>query len=185
MNLLLAFSPFLAFAVLEHFAGIAIGLVAAALLSAALVLRDLLKPGRQLKLLEVGSLLLFGGLAGYALALGVSWSVLGVRLFVDIGLCTIVALSLLLGRPFTLPYAKEQAPAEVWDSPRFLRLNQVLTGVWLLAFGVIVAADALMLFMPGVPLGAGIAITVAALAGAFKFSETYAERVAARARHPG
>ena len=67
MNLLLAFAPFLAFAVIDRLVGVTEGLVAGALISLAFLLRDLLTPGRSPKVLEIGTLLLFGGLALYAL----------------------------------------------------------------------------------------------------------------------
>ena len=181
-SLLLAFAPFIAFAGLERLVGIVPGLLAAAALSLALIVRDALASDRHVKLLEVGSVALFGGLAGYALVSDVSgWNVLGVRLAVDAGLCVIVALSLLLDRPFTLPYARERVPAEVWAQPRFLRTNRVLSTVWLVAFAVLVAADVLMLYVPQLPLAVGIALSAAALVAAFKFSQWYPEQVRAAA----
>lgn len=181
MNLLLAFSPFVAFVVLERLVGVAAGLATAAAVSLALVLRDAFGTGRHVKLLELGSLALFGGLAALA-AFSVqgpaAWSVLSVRLWVDVGLCVIVLASIVAGRPFTLPYAKERVAAEVWGSERFMRTNKILSMAWLLAFVVIVLADLLMLYAPGVPLAVGIGLTVVALGSAFKFSRWYPDRLA-------
>ena len=42
--------------------------------------------------------------------------------------------SLAIGLPFTLRYAEERAPREVWDSPLFKRINVVITLVWSLIF---------------------------------------------------
>jgi hypothetical protein len=42
--------------------------------------------------------------------------------------------SLLVGSPFTLPYAKEMTPVERWGNPHFLWVNQLLTGLWGCAF---------------------------------------------------
>jgi hypothetical protein len=178
MNLLIAFSPFLLFAVLEHVAGVMAGLMAAAALAGLFVLRDV-RSG-HVKLLEVGTLVLFAGLAALAAATGARWSVLQVRLFIDSGLLAIVLLSLLLGRPFTLPYARAQAPVEVWASPRFLRMNKVISAAWALAFAAVVAADAAMLMLPSMPLWAGIAVTLGALLAAWRFSNGYPERLQAR-----
>lgn len=52
----------------------------------------------------------------------------------NIVLVLFVGISLLVRQPFTLQYAKEQTPEEYWDSPTFLRVNYVITGVWGLAF---------------------------------------------------
>jgi hypothetical protein len=178
MNLLLAFSPFLLFAAVEHVLGMTVGLVAAAATSGLLVLRDA-RTG-HLKLLELGTLALFVGLATLAAATGASWSVLQVRLYIDSGLLAIVLLSLLLRRPFTLPYAQQQVPPEVRASPRFLKANMVISGAWALAFVAIIAADLVMLMLPAVPLAVGITITIVALVAAFRFSNWYPDHLQAR-----
>jgi hypothetical protein len=81
-----------------------------------------------------------------------------------------------LRRPFTLPYARQRAPRELWALPRFLRMNMVLSAAWALAFVVVIAADLLMLLQPALPLAVGIAITVAALGAALRFSSWYPAR---------
>jgi hypothetical protein len=182
VSILLGFAPFIAFALLERVLGVVPALCAAAAISLAIVLRDALTTSRSVKLLELGSLILFGGLALFALATHAEWSVLGVRLRVDAGLLIIVLVSLAVRRPFTLAYAKEQAPREYWNSPVFLRLNDVLTSAWAAAFGVLVAADLLMIYVPSVPLTVGIVVTIAALAAAIWFSRWYPEKVRQKVR---
>jgi hypothetical protein len=44
--------------------------------------------------------------------------------------------TLLIRRPFTLAYAKDETPQEYWDSPVFLRINVVITAAWAAAFAV-------------------------------------------------
>lgn len=178
MNLLLGFSPFLLFAALEHVLGVTSGLVAAAAASGLLVLRDL--RGGEMKLLEVGTLVLFAGLAAMTAATSANWSVLQVRLYIDSGLLAIVLLSLLLRRPFTLPYARQRAPREVWALPRFLRMNMLISAAWALAFLVIVVADLLMLLRPAVPLSVGISMTAAGLLAALRFTSWYPDHLQAQ-----
>ena len=125
MNILLAFAPFIAFALIDRLVGSTEGLIAGALVAAALLARDWITPGRTPKLLEIGTVLLFGGLALYAVLGGPTWSVIGVRLCVDDGLLLIVLVSMAVGHPFTLQYAREQVAPEFWDSPEFLRTNYV------------------------------------------------------------
>jgi len=43
-------------------------------------------------------------------------------------------ISILMGAPFTLQYARESAPPEHWQSPVFLRANLVISVVWGLGF---------------------------------------------------
>ena len=52
----------------------------------------------------------------------------------NVSLATFVITTLIVRKPFTLPYAKEDAPEEFWDSPVFLRINYVISSVWAAAF---------------------------------------------------
>jgi hypothetical protein len=181
MGILLAFAPFIAFAIVDRLSGPIEALVAGAVVSAALLLRDLVR-GKTVKVLEIGTVILFGGLALYALLSRPSWSVTSVRLVVDAGLLLIVLASLAIRRPFTLQYAREQAVPALWTSPEFVRTNYVITTVWALAFAVMVAAELVLLYMPGVPPRAGIIAIVLALVGAVKFTGWYPERQRAGAK---
>jgi len=49
-------------------------------------------------------------------------------------LCVIVFASVLINRPFTEAYAREQAPKEIWNSPVFRAFNRKISIVWGLAF---------------------------------------------------
>ena len=50
---------------------------------------------------------------------------------------TLTALgSILVKRPFTMGIAKTQAPEHVWNTPRFYRINLVITSVWTAAFAL-------------------------------------------------
>jgi hypothetical protein len=180
MGILLAFAPFIAFAVVDRLVGPTQGLVAGAVVSVALLLRDLIR-GKAAKVLEVGTVILFGGLALYALLGRPSWSVVGVRLVVDAGLLLIVLASLAMRRPFTLQYAREQVAPELWGTPGFVRTNYVITAVWALAFAMMVAAELVLLYLPGIPPRAGIIAIVLALVGAVKFTGWYPERQQAKA----
>ena len=75
-----------------------------------------------------------------------------------------------VGKPFTLQYARERVFAERWGSPRFARINLIVTTVWALAFACIVAADLLMIYMPNVSIRVGIVVTFAVLYGAYRFT---------------
>ena len=179
MNILLAFAPFIVFALVDRLVGATEGLIAGTAVSAALLLRDWATPGRSPKILEIGTVILFGALALYAVFGGPTWSIIGVRLCVDLGLLVIVLVSMALRQPFTLQYAREQVPAEFWNSPRFVRTNYVITAVWALAFVVLVIADLVLLYVPALPPRIGIVATVVALVAAVKFTSWYPERAKA------
>jgi hypothetical protein len=172
MNILLAFLPFIVFAVLSRLVGPVEGLIGGTLTSMILLVRDRLQ-SRSLKILEAGTFLLFIGLTVYALTAGLALSVIEVRLWVDLGLLAIVLASMAVGRPFTMQYARENVPQEYWSSPKFVRTNFVITSVWALAFIVMVVTEAAMLHVPGTPHALGVTVIVLALVGAVKFTDRY------------
>lgn len=182
MNMLLAFAPFVVFALTERLAGPTLGLFAAALVSAGLLLRDWLNPAKSVKALEVGTAILFGSLAVYTLFAKTPWSIVGVRLCVDAGLLLIVLLSILLQRPFTLQYAREQVPLEVLGTPGFVRTNYIITAAWAIAFAVMVGADLLLLREPNLPAKVAVGATILAIVGAVKFTGWYTDRVRSEAQ---
>jgi hypothetical protein len=150
-------------------------LIGGALIAVALVVRDRITPGKVPKLFEVGTAVLFAGLALYTVWGGTTWSVIGVRLCVDTGLFLIVLISMAAGRPFTLQYARERVALEFWDRPEFVRTNYVITGVWALAFAVMAVAELALLYVPGFSPRAGIMAVILALVGAVKFTGWYPE----------
>jgi hypothetical protein len=180
MGMLLAFAPFVAFAVVDRLVGSVEGLFAGFAVSAAILARDWLSGTRKPKLLEMGTAMLFSALALYALIFNPAWSLMGVRLTVDTGLLLIVLASIAIGQPFTLQYAREQASAEATKSPEFLRTNYAISAVWALAFTVLVGADLVLIYLPDLHRF-GIIVTVLALVGAFKFTASYPERQRAAA----
>ncbi len=176
MNILLAFTPFITFAVLDRLWATTPGLIAGALVAAALLARDAISRDKKVKVLEVGTLVLFGGLAIYTVATKISWTILGVRLCVDAGLLVIVLVSIAIRQPFTLQYAREKVGPEAWNRPEFFRINYIITAVWAAAFALMVAADLLMLYVPTVPLRVGVWVTILAIFGAYRFTEWYPSR---------
>lgn len=176
MNILLAFAPFLAFAVFDRLVDAMTGLIAGAAVAIALLLRDAFSQHKKVKVLEVGTAILFGGLAVYTMLAQPAWSIVGVRLCVDAGLLVIVLVSMGVRQPFTLQYAREGVAKELWDTPEFIRVNYVVTAVWAAAFAVMVLADLIMLYLTNVPMKVGIWVTIAALYGAIKFTSWYPDR---------
>ena len=98
---------------------------------------------------------------------------------------TVVLASMAIRQPFTLQYAKEQTPPEIWEQPGFRLVNNVITAAWAVAFALMVLADVAMIYMPALPLWVGIAVTVAAIAGAIRFTQWYPARMRARFQAAG
>ncbi len=113
----------------------------------------------------------------YTLAAHADWSIAGVRLAVDGGLALIVLVSLAIRRPFTLQYAREQVPEQFWNSPIFLRTNDLISGAWFGTFLISAACDAAAIWLPSVPLVAEIVLSVVAFVAAVWFSVWYPAHV--------
>ncbi|KWR81827.1 hypothetical protein RM96_28770 [Cupriavidus sp. IDO] len=174
--MLTGLAPFIAFFLGMRLASPVAGLGAAYMVSLLLCLR-MWQRKESLKVLEVGSLTLFGGLLIYTLLAAPGWTVATVRLAVDSGLLAIVVISLAIGKPFTLQYAKERVPQEFWSSPRFLAVNRHITLAWAAALAVMVAADAAAEYVPAIPLWVEVAGTIVAFAGAILFTVRYPAEV--------
>jgi hypothetical protein len=173
MNILLAFSPFLVFVVLQHLVAVEAGLLSAVMMSLLLLARDAVIRRKMPKVLEIGSVLLFGALAIYGGVTGAGWSIAAVRLAVDAGLLFVVLASMAIGQPFTLQYARESVPQTLWRQPEFVRTNVVITAVWAAAFAVMSIIDLTWLVIPTLPPRAVIIVTVLALLSAVKFTGWY------------
>ncbi len=180
MSILLGLAPFIAFFLLARAVGVAVGLWAAAAIAVAVVIRSRVRTRGPAKVLEAGAAVLFVALAAVASFVRPDWSVFEVRLAVDLGLVAITLGSILIGRPFTLQYAREQVSPEVQDNPAFLRVNRTISAVWVLAFIVEAIASACVAWMPGLPPALPVAANVAALAGAVYFTAEYPKRIRAR-----
>jgi len=172
MNILLGFLPFLAFAIVDAVSSTTAGLIAGGVVAVAMLVRGVLA-GKSLKLLEVGTVVLFCGLAAYTLILSPNLSLWVVRVLVDLGLFVIVLISIAVGRPFTLQYAREMVDPSLWQSPQFRQINFVITSGWAIAFAAMVLADLVLAYVPQVPRGVGVVVTVIALVGAIKFTNWY------------
>jgi hypothetical protein len=86
-----------------------------------------------------------------------------------------VLISMAIRRPFTIQYAQQTVPRELWGSPEFVRTNYVITGAWAAAFAILVIADLIMVYEPTLPPRVSVIATIAALVGAVKFTSWYPE----------
>jgi hypothetical protein len=64
----------------------------------------------------------------------ISWMELWAGELTNVALALFVVTTIVIRRPFTLPYAKEQAPEEYWNSALFIRINYLISAVWAGAF---------------------------------------------------
>ena len=180
MMIFLILAPFGAFAALMLVTSAAISLFASAGVAAATIAYDLSRGG-SVKILAMGSVILFSALGCYITFVDSSWSSPTVRLAVDSGVLAIALLSIVARFPFTLQYALEVVDAETRKLPGFTRANYIITWAWTAAFLLMVIINVAMIYLPGLPLWAGLAIALVARNGAALFTKWYPKHRRAKA----
>lgn len=141
--------------------------------------------GDSIKLLEVATVVFFTALA--IVGLLVSKATLAdlddlIGEIANVGLVLITFGSIVVRQPFTIQYAREQVPRELWTEPRFIRTNYVITFVWAMAFLVAAIAGAYGYFVldDADNLWTGWVIQIGVLIAAIQFTSWYPEVVQAR-----
>ena len=179
MNILWGFAPYIVFFLLIQVVSTDVGLWAALIVAVLNAGRDWARAGSP-KVLELGTMVLFAALAIFTTAEHWKWTVMAVRLSVDAGLLAIVLVSLAIGRPFTLQYARERVPEQFWHLPLFLTINRRITWAWAGAFATMVTIHAVVVFLPAVPWWLDIVVTILALAAPLRFTSWYPEHARKR-----
>ena len=141
-NPLTGLSPWILYALVEGPHRLELSAALALGLAVAILFLNWLRGGTP-KLLEYSDVAYFTGLT-VLVALASpgtrSWLELWGGEVANIALVVIVLGSIVVRQPFTLQYAREDAPREVWHTPEFLRVNYLISWVWAIAF-VIEAAS--------------------------------------------
>jgi hypothetical protein len=174
MMIFLILAPYGAFTLLMLVSSAAVSLFASAAVCLMVIAYDILR-GRSIKVLGAGSAVLFAALGGYITLVDSSWSSSAVKLTVDCGVLAIALLSLAIRQPFTLQYAREVVDPETAVLPGFRRVNYMISAAWAAAFLLMMIANALMIYVPGLPLWSGIVIAFAARNTALYFTKWYPE----------
>ena len=190
-GVILAFVPWIVFWVLVGNVDFGLACVIALAIVGVQALKTL-QAGEVPKVLELGTLIAFAVLTIVAYTGDEQFLERWFQPLSNAALFLIALVSVLIGKPFALQYAREQAPPEVQETPLFHRTTLVITWVWIAAFGVmtvsslippIVDGDATILDQDDT-LGVVFywVIPFVALAAAFLFTKWYPDQVRRRAR---
>src|SRR3990167_9648804 len=87
-------------------------------------------------LLSWATVLFFVGLLATTIFVSSTWPEDYASLISNCALTFIVWFSLIINKPFTLQYAREQVPSEFWEMPGFLFVNQMITLMWAVSFSM-------------------------------------------------
>lgn len=130
-KLLLGFAPWIAFLFIAHGSlfRLKLGLVVAALLTLVMAVMKLHKG----VVMWVG--IVFFSFASIAvLGFENAWAMRHMGILANGALASGAWITLALGKPFTLEYAREHVAPALWNDPVFLRTNVVMTTVWAVVF---------------------------------------------------
>jgi hypothetical protein len=172
MTIFLILAPYGAFSLLMLAASATASLFAAAAICLLVITYDIAR-GRSIKILGAGSMVLFAALGGYLTLIDSTLSNSAVKLAVDAGVFAISLTSIALRFPFTLQYAREKVDTETANLPGFIRANYIITSAWTGAFLLMMIANVLLIYVPGLPLWSGLAIAFAARNSAAYFTAWY------------
>lgn len=85
-------------------------------------------------ILSWGSLAFFGFMFITVILMENQWVVQHAWIISNGSLFLIAFISILVRKPFTLQYAREQVSSDKWQHPLFIKINYILTWVWALSF---------------------------------------------------
>lgn len=94
-------------------------------------------------ILTWGTLIFFLFLTFAVFYIHSDWMEHHANLIANSGLALIAWFSLIIGKPFTIQYAREQVAKEFWQTPTFIRINQIITLVWATSFLIAVGLSIL------------------------------------------
>jgi hypothetical protein len=137
-NPLIGLSPWILYSLVEGPNRLELSAALALGLAVVILAVNWLRGGTP-KMLEYSDVVYFAGLAIVVAFAGTatrSWLELWGGEVANIALLLVVLGSVVVRRPFTLQYAKEDAPEEIWNAPEFLRVNYLITWVWVIAFAI-------------------------------------------------
>ena len=172
MTIFLILAPYGAYALLMLVTSAAASLFAAVAVCLAVIALDIVR-GRSVKILGVGSVIVFGAVGGYVTLIDPAMSTSAVKFAVDAGIFLVSLLSIVFRHPFTLQYAREVVDAETARLPGFEHANYLITWAWTGAALLMMIANIALLYVPSLPLWSGLLITFAARNSAVYFTKWY------------
>jgi hypothetical protein len=174
MTIFLILAPYAAFSLLMLVTAADVSLFTGAAICLVVIAYDMAR-GRSLKILGAGSVIVFTAVGGYITEIDPDLSVSGIKFAVDSGIFLVTFGSILIGKPFTLQYAREAVDAETLKMPGFIKANYIITAAWTLAMLLMMAGNVALIYVPGLPLWSGLLVAFAARNSAVYFTKWYPE----------
>lgn len=174
LKLLISFAPWLSFLIIarDTLLRVEIGLCVALALT---VVMGMLKLHRGI-ILWVG-VVFFGAATVAVMGFNDTWTLRHLGVLANGALAAGAWLTILLGKPFTFDYAKEHVDPALWNDPKFIRINVLMTGIWATAFTINAALAFGKMEQVALPELAYELISYAVLIGTAIFTVWYPEHL--------
>ena len=136
-SLLLSFAPWIMFKVIvklplyNPLTMVKIGIAVAAVICAYQAYTGLHKG-----MILYGGLLFFGFTLISVVFMSNMWVIKHLGILSHGTLAGVCWLSIIIGKPFTMEYAKQHVPEQFWRTAKFIRKNYIITGIWAVAFSI-------------------------------------------------
>ncbi len=149
----------------------------AGLVASVVVLFWGLAHSRNVKILEIGSVVWFAVLTVAGLSADEKFFADWSYVLSNGALAAIVLISILAGKPFARQYAHDSVPEEAWNNPLFLRTTLLISWAWFVAFVITAASSALTRQLPSDEMWFNWVIPIGTLVAAFKSTQWYPDYV--------
>lgn len=178
LKLVVSFAPWIAFLIIakDTLQRVEIGLVVALALT---VLMAVLRLHRGI-IMWVG-LVFFTGATVAVLGFHNLWTIRHLGVLANGALAIGSWTTLLIGKPFTLEYARQHTDPAKWHQPLFIRTNEILTAAWASVFTFNAVVAWLLMKHLLLPEWACHTLSYAALVGAAAFTSWYPNYVRKKA----
>ena len=135
MAILISFIPWFLFWIFLSLHMLEVAAFAGLLCSLFVILLGIIKK-RNIKILQLGTFAFFLCFSISVIFANKYWLGHWINLLGSTTLMFIALFSILFRKPFTLQYARDNAPKERWKSKQFIHSNYVITWVWFIAFSI-------------------------------------------------
>ncbi|MBN2255579.1 MAG: hypothetical protein JW736_07720 [Deltaproteobacteria bacterium] len=176
MGIFLSFLPWIAYWVMSGRDNHQTAAVAATVIVIFLNVRDIKR--RSIKILDLGTLIFFILLTAISFSSEAEWVDHYSACLSDGAMFLISLISLVIGKPFTIQYAREQVDPKFWDTPGFYATNRTISMVWCVSFALNTVLTYLYVRHPYM---IDWVIHILILVGAIKFTAWYPDFVKAKA----
>jgi hypothetical protein len=144
-GVLLGFIPLVVYGILVGVSSITIALAVAIAMSIIVGWTDL----RKGMMMAWANVVMFGSALIAIGVLGIVWITPYMGILIYATLAAFTFGSILIGIPFTLQYARGMVDRTLWEKPRFIRVNVMITGIWGGVFLINLGLSSIAFITPG------------------------------------